>query len=111
MGIKGIKVKLVKKTKIGDDEFNEPIYSTSEVEIDNVLVSPSSTDDIVSAQDLYGKKAVYTLAIPKGDENDWEDTVVKFFNQTWHTFGFTIEGIENNIPLSWNKKVMVERYE
>lgn len=106
--IKGIQVTLLKKVKIGDDEFNEPIYRDEEINVDNVLVAPSSTDDIVNAQNLYGKKAVYTLAIPKRDQNTWEDTEVIFFGKKWRTFGMPIEGIEHNIPLSWNKKVMVE---
>ena len=63
-----------------------------------------------TAENLFGKKAVYTLAIPKGDTHKWEDSVVEFFGHKWKTFGFPIEGIESNIPLDWNKKVMVERY-
>ena len=59
---------------------------------------------------LTGKKAVYTLAIPKGDTHDWEDKEVKFFGKRWRTFGIPLEGIEQLIPLDWNKKVMVERY-
>ncbi|HBO03726.1 MAG TPA: hypothetical protein DD432_03815 [Eubacterium sp.] len=108
--IKGITVVLVTKVKVGTDEFNAPVYEQKEEEIHNVLVAPASSDDIVTAQDLYGKKAVYTLAVPKGDEHDWTDEVVEFFGYKWKTFGFPIEGIESNIPLDWNKKVMVERY-
>lgn len=109
--IKGITVTLINKVQIGLDPFNNPIYEDQEIEVDNVLVVPTSTDDIVNQLDLTGKKAVYTLAIPKGDDNQWEDVEVKFFNQQWRTFGIPIEGIENMIPLDWNKKVMVERYE
>lgn len=108
--IKGITVVLVSKVQTGKDAFNRPVYELVEEEVDNVLVVPASADDIVTSQDLYGKKAVYTLGIPKGDIHNWEDTTVKFFGRKWHTFGFPLEGIEENIPLSWNKKVMVERY-
>jgi hypothetical protein len=108
--IKGITVTLVMEKQVGTDAFNAPIYETSEVEVNNVLVAPASSDDIVTTQDLEGKKAVYTLAIPKGDVHDWEDAVVKFFGQEWKTLGIPLEGIEENIPLDWNKKVMVERY-
>lgn len=108
--IKGITVVLVTKEQIGTDEFNHPVYETVEKSVDNVLVAPASSDDIVTSQELNGKKAVYTLAIPKGDDNDWTDAVVRFFGQEWHTFGYPLEGIEENIPLDWNKKVMVERY-
>src|SRR5690625_1791749 len=109
--IKGITVTLINKQEVGRDPFDEPIYKDVPIQVDNVLVSPTSTEDIVSTLELTGKKAVYTLAIPKGDTNNWEDAEVVFFNQRWRTFGFVTEGIEHLIPLDWNKKVMVERYE
>ena len=108
--IKGITVTLRVKTKVGEDPFRVPIYEYEDVVVENVLVTPSSTDDIVTTQNMTGKKSIYTLAIPKGDTHIWEDTTVKFFGQEWRTLGFPIEGIEELIPLNWNKKVMVERY-
>lgn len=111
MGIKGITITLYQKEEVGRDRFNYPIYEESPVNVENVLVSPVSSDDIVDATQLKGKKAVYTLAIPKEDDHSWEDCTVEFFNQKWRTFGFSLEGIKENIPLKWNKKIMVERYE
>lgn len=108
--IKGITVMLVNQIQVGVDEFDNPLYEYQEEEIDNVLVSPSTSDDIATSLDLYGKKAVYTLAIPKGDTHNWENRTVRFWNQDWKTFGYPIQGIEANIPLDWNMKVMVERY-
>lgn len=99
------------KIETGMDEFNRPVYKYVDEIVENVLVSPVSADDVVSSTDLTGGKAVYTLAIPKGDTHNWENQLVEFFGKTWRTFGIPIEGIEANIPLDWNKKVMVERYE
>lgn len=93
------------------DPFGEPIMEFTPVEVDNVLVSPASSQEILDTINLYGKKAVYTLAIPKGDTHAWEDRKVTFFGKDWHVFGVPLEGIEANIPLAWNKKVTVERYE
>lgn len=108
--IKGITVTLILKVQSGTDAFNRPIYEYIEEDVENVLVTPASSDDILSSQDLTSKKAVYTLAIPKGDTHNWIDATVRFFGQEWHTFGYPPEGIEANIPLNWNKKVMVEKY-
>lgn len=108
--LKGITVVLYDKVQTGVDPFNQPIYEETEIEVENVLVAPSTTDDITTSTDLVGKKAVYTMAIPKGDTHEWENKRVKFFGQEWKVFGFTLQGIEENIHLSWNKKVMVERY-
>ena len=74
----------------------------------DVLVGEPSSDDISNSLSLYGKKLAYTLAIPKGDTNDWTDTDVIIFGTRFRTYGMPTEGIEENIPLRWNKKVKVE---
>lgn len=109
--IKGITIQLIQKIETGKDPFGQPIYDNKPVDVENVLISPTSSDDVVNQLSLTGRKAVYTLAIPKGDTNDWENKEVLFFGERWRTFGIPLEGIEDLIPLEWNKKVMVERFE
>lgn len=108
--IKGISVTLIERIEVGKDEFNSPIYKESSYVVENVLVSPTSQDEIINQMNLTGKKAVYTLAIPKGDNHVWEDSYVEFFKERFHVFTPMVKGIEEMIPLSWNGKVMVERY-
>ena len=111
MEIKGITVILIDKVKTGTDPFDAPIYEDKEIPIENVLVSPTSSDDVINQVQLYGKKSTYTLGIPKGDEHDWEDKEVHFWGKKYRTFGPIIEGIESMVPSKWHKKVMVECYE
>ena len=110
MAIRGITVILYEKTEVGKDEFNRSVYEEKQVAVENVLVAPASSTDIAESMDLFGKKVVYNMAIPKGDKHNWEDTVVEFFGEKWRTFGFQVEGIEDMIPLYWNKTIKVERY-
>ena len=109
--IKGICVKLINKVQIGTDPFGKPIYDERKVCVDNVLVSPTESTDIINQLNLTGRKAVYTLGIPKGDKHIWEDQYVEFFGKRFHVFTPQIRGIEEMIPLQWNSKVMVELYE
>lgn len=106
--IKGIPIKLYKKTKTGTDEFNRDVYETECITVENVLVSPSTETEITDSLNLTGRKVVYTLALPKGDTNDWTDVEVEFFGKKFKTAGSPIEGIEAMLPLDWNKKVRVE---
>lgn len=108
--LKGTTIILVEKIEQGRDPFGHPIVREEKIEISNVLIQPTSTDDIVNQMDLTGKKAVYTLAIPKSDTHNWEDKEIEFFGKRWRTFGHTLEGLDHLIPLDWNKKVMVECY-
>jgi len=106
----GATVTLTVKTANGKDSFGNAKFTTTTVDVANVLIGQPSTDDVTSSMELYGKKIEYMLGIPKGDTNNWEDTTVTFFGQTFRTFGHTIEGIEANVPTPWHKKVRVERF-
>jgi len=116
--IKGITVILYTKIESDVDEFNRPIYETRAEQIKNVLVAPSgggstalsASDGIINELNLNGKQVKYVLAIPKGDTHDWNDKTVEFFGQKFRTIGTVIQGIEDNIPLDWNKKIAVEDY-
>ena len=108
--IKGTKVILYEKKKTGVDGFNKPIYKEEKTEVENVLVEPISNDDLVNDLSITGKKEVYRLCIPKGDNHNFLDTKVEFFGKVFKTYGFYTEYIEDNVPLEWNRKVMCENY-
>ena len=110
----GVKVTLEKRTQTGTDPFGQPVYSTTTIDVNDVLVGEPSTEDITNTLAMYGKQVVYTLAIPKGDTNDWVDTYVSLpepMGGKYHTIGVPTAGIEENIPLRWNKKVHLEKFE
>ena len=86
--IKGIDVTLYERTQTGEDDFGAAVYSETPGTGHNVLV-----------------------AIPKGDTHDWEGAAVAFFGQKFRAYGSVTQGMEAMIPLRWNKKVKVERYE
>lgn len=109
--IKGTTVILHDKTQSGTDPFDRPIYSTESVYVDNVLIEPASNDAILNEYEIHGKRIAYVLHIPKGDTHNWEDTEVEFYGSTWRTYGDCLIYDENLTPLSWNKKVKVEKYE
>lgn len=108
--IRGIPVILYDRVQTGTDDFHAPVYSETPVTVENVLVCPVSTQDIITDFQLYGKRAEYELCIPKEDTHTWEDRVVDFFGQKWHTFGIPQQWQESQLPLAWNKRVKVERY-
>ena len=109
--IHGMQITLIDKQAVSTDPFGSPVVKDVEITIDNVIVAPATTEDVTSQMSVTGKKISYTIGIPKGDNNDWENKEVRFFGKRWKTVGIPLEGIEELIPLEWNKKVMVERYE
>lgn len=108
--IKGITVILHEKTLAGINSLGEEIYTETAVPVDDVLVAPVSAEDQVNNHTVFGKHAVYQLAIPKGDKHNWLDAQIEIFGETFRSFGPYEQGIEENIPLRWNKKIKVEKY-
>lgn len=108
--IRGIPVTLYEKNQTGTDALNAPIYEETPVVVQNVLVTPVSSEDAAEALRLYGKQTVYELCIPKGDAHAWEDSRVDFFGQSFLTIGFVQEYIEANLPLAWNRKIKAVCY-
>lgn len=109
--IKGIPVVIHERVQTGTDRFNAPMYEERETTVQNVLVTPTSAEEIVSELQLYGKRSVYELSIPKGDVHEWAGRRISFFGQTFQAFGPTREYIDTLVPGPWNKKVKVERIE
>ena len=109
--IRGIDVTLYEKTRTGTDSFNRPVYTETPVTVSNVLVGEPSESEITDTTNLTGKRLLYILGIPKGDTHVWTDRRVSFFGEDFQTVGEVTQGIEDMIPLDWNKKVRVVRYE
>lgn len=110
--IHGITITLFETEQTGVDDFGRPIFEPKQgEEVENVLVQPASSDDVISEMNLSGKRIVYNIAIPKGDTHNWKDATLEFFGKTWRTVGLPKEGIEDMLPLKWNKQIMVEEYE
>ena len=96
--IKGISVTLHTTTQNGTDPFNNPIYVTTDVVVNDVIIGNVSVTEQQENLDLYGKRVVYELGIPSGDSNDWLDKEVTFFGRTFKTFGQYKECIIDNMP-------------
>lgn len=109
--IKGETVILLKETVTGQDAFGRDIITTAQEEVDNVIVGSPSTEAAVEELNLTGKRLLFVLGIPKGDEHDWKDKCVIIRGQEFRTYGYPLIQTEENVPLMWNAQVKVEAYE
>lgn len=108
--LKGETVKLISKTQTGTDPFGAPVYSETEITIENVLVGQPEADDVTDEMNLTGKRIAYVLGIPKGDNNKWYDSFVIIRGERYRTIGKPVYGTPENMPMWWGGKVSVERY-
>lgn len=109
--IKGRTILLHVQTVTGTDLFGKDIKESTTVEVQNVLIQPAEAEDVVSELQLTGKRLAYILHIPKGDTHVWTDTKVEFFGQTFATYGPVMEFQTELVPLDWDRRIKVEKYE
>lgn len=110
--MRGITVTLYDRVQTGVDELNHPIYAETAEAVENVLVAPSGSAEVLDPNSLNGRIGDYQLAIPKGDTHEWTaGKKVEFFGEMWRIIERPEMGIDWLVPTSWNKKVRVERYE
>lgn len=109
--IRGITVALHIRTQTGADAFGRPTFTESTVNVDNVLVGEPSSDSLSDNKEINEKKIDYVLCIPKGDTHNWENAIVEFWGKKYKTVGFEKQYINELVPLHWNKKIKVVRYE
>ena len=107
---KAASVELTEYVTTGTDAFNREIKTPVTSTVEKVLIGEPTSDDVINEVNLSGHRIAYTLAIPKGDTHNWVDAEVSFFGERFRTIGYPTQGIEDLIPLEWNKKVKVERY-
>lgn len=102
---------LINRVPAGKDAFLQTVYEERREPVENVLVTPVASEDMASDFAQYGKRTVYELSIPKKDAHQWEDAVVEFWGQRFQTVGNVRRWIEEMVPLDWNGKIRVVRYE
>lgn len=109
--IKGQMIYLWDQIETGTNPLGKKLYKKQKVPIKNVIIAQPSTEDVEATINLTGRKAEYLLGIPKGDKHDWDGKEVEFYGKTWRVIGTPTQGMPHMMPLDWNKKVLVERYE
>lgn len=109
--IRGITVTLYARSSSSVDGFGAPVYTESQVNVENVLVAPTKEEEVTSEIQLYGRRSEYTLYLPKGDTHTWAGCKVGFFGQVFEAIGPVAEYIDGLVPGPWNKKVKVARVE
>ena len=111
MILQGITVTLIDRVQTGVDAFRRPVYKEMPVEVPNVLVIPVGSDDLPLDDNIKGNRIRYNLCIPKEDGHAWHAAEVEFYGKRWQAVGVPELWIPELVPLGWNKRVTVERYE
>lgn len=112
----GDTIYIKKRTVVGHDDFNAPIYEYQDIQVDNVLIEPGKRADVIESNRPEGVEVKLTLHLPKvftgGD-------FVDMFGSSIANLSVVVYGIEykvigdpkpyqvQNTPTAWNMPVEV----
>lgn len=104
-----ISVKLFEKVLEGYDGFGVPTYTEQAVIIDKCLVAIGSHNPLANNNTTQVALDTFTIAIPKGDNHDWRNSIVEFnlggVDFKCKTYGDYLLGYEDAMPLMWHKQI------
>ena len=109
--IRGITVTVLRPNPTGRDRLNNVTYGepTREV-VENVLVAPSTTEDMEAARE-HGTDTALTLHFPKAYTGDLRGCSVELpapYSDTYRVVGVPKPYLDANCPTPWHMPVTVE---
>lgn len=104
-------VKLYEQEVTGTDPFGRETHTAVVTTVPNVLWILSIGEAVTEELSPSGKRQAGTICIPKGDTHVWTDRKVEIDGELFHTYGEVERGMDDLLPLSWNGKIKVERYD
>ena len=108
--IRGVPVTVTRKVKASVDRLNNATFTTSTETVDDVLVSPGSTDDLEASRPE-GVTVDYTLHFPRtyhAPLDGCEITLPAPWSGTYRVIGDPRPYIDANTPTRWDRPVEVE---
>lgn len=105
--MKGEIVIVERRTKIGVDDLNDPIYETTSTEVSNVLVCPGSTSNVIESIRPDGVEVAYTLHFPKTFSGSLRGCRISVRDEWYSVIGDPKPYMLENCPTEWCMPVEV----
>lgn len=107
----GETVEVETTVQAGKDSFGNAIYESKFVPVENVLVAPSSTTNVIDTTRPNGANVVYQLYFPKGFDLPLMNKKIKVRNEVFRVIGDPKPYPVENTPTPWFMEVEVEHVE
>lgn len=99
--MRGETVKVFSRVQDGVDELNNPIWLTEDYDIENVLVSPGTSQDVPESTRPDGVTVKYTLYIPKTFDGKLDHCTVDVRGELLDVVGSPRRFDLTNCPTEW----------
>jgi hypothetical protein len=102
--MKGITLTFVKQVSNGTDSFNNPTYTTSNVEVEDCLVAPITEPATAREQQaMEQSKDQIRIHLPKASTADVSDSELTWNGKVFHIDSDSVVFMDENTPTRWNR--------
>lgn len=109
--MRGENVTVITATPTGVDEFNNPTHTRTELTVTDVLVAPTTTNDLTGSTRPDGKTTTLTLHFPKTFTGRLAGALVRVRGVEYRVVGNPVAYQTANTPTRWNRPVELEEVE
>ncbi len=106
----GITLTFVQKVQSGTDGLNNPVYTTTNIVVDDCLIAPvTDPTNAREQQALEQAKDQVRIHLPKLFTGDVGSSEVTYDTKTFHLDSDTVKFMDGNTPTRWNRYLRAER--
>lgn len=106
----GMTLSFTKRVATGaKDSFNNPVYSTETVTVDDCLVAPTTEPyDRVESAALDRDVTLVRVHLPKASTADVSDSEFTYEGESFRVIGRPVKFMDENTPTRWNRYLRAE---
>jgi hypothetical protein len=106
----GIDLTFVQQVPNGTDALNNPVYTTTDVEVEDCLVAPVTVPtNAREEQAIAQSRDQIYIHFPKAFTGDLSASNVTYDGKTFKLDSDTVKFMDGNTPTRWNRYVRAER--
>ena len=105
----GTTLTFIKKVQDGTDEFNNPVWDTEEVEVEDCLIAPIIEPSTAREQQAMDQaKDQVRIHMPKASTADVSNSTVEWDGKTFTLDSDSVVFMNENTPTRWNRYFRAE---
>lgn len=102
--MKGMTLTFTKQVADGTDDFNNPTYTTTEVEVEDCLIAPiTEPANAREQQAMEQSRDQVRIHIPKTSDADVGDSTLVYEGKTFKIDSDSVKFMADNTPTRWDR--------
>lgn len=105
----GIPITFAKKVQSGTDSFNNPVFTTSNIVVNNCLIAPIiEPTNLREQQAMQQSRDQVRVHMPKTSVDDVSNSDITYDGKVFHLDSDSVIFMNENTPTAWNRYFRAE---